>query len=186
MLDHLWLVAVFAVSQWIAAPVIAQTPSPYAGEQARAIKALSAEETSDYLAGKGLGLARAAELNGYPGPMHVLELAEALGLTTEQRARTQSLFEAMRAQAIAAGRALIEEERALDAAFRGRAIDMEVLAAALARIGQRQAEVRRVHLAAHIAQIEILRAEQIGRYNELRGYAGGDSKSHSGQGHRAH
>ena len=144
---------------------LAQPASPYAGQQQRAIKALADEEVSDYLAGRGMGLARAAELNGYPGPMHVLELAEPLALSAEQRTRTQRLFESMRADAIAVGRALVDEERTL------------------ARIGQRQAEVRRVHLAAHLAQVEILTPEQVRRYAELRGYDGSQPASPSGHGH---
>jgi hypothetical protein len=43
--------------------------SPYAGMQTRPIKALSAEQVADLKAGRGMGLAMAAELNGYPGPL---------------------------------------------------------------------------------------------------------------------
>ena len=35
----------------------------------------------------GMGLALAAELNGYPGPAHVIELAKSLGLSEPQRAK---------------------------------------------------------------------------------------------------
>ena len=66
--------------------------SPYVGQESRGIKALSPEDVDAYLAGKGMGLAKAAELNGYPGPAHVLELASQLSLTSDQRARTQALF----------------------------------------------------------------------------------------------
>jgi len=55
--------------------------SPYEGMQARPIKALSAEQIADLRAGRGMSLALAAELNGYPGPRHILELGEQLGLT---------------------------------------------------------------------------------------------------------
>jgi hypothetical protein len=44
----------------------AQSQSPYVGQEFREIKALSPQEISDYLSGKGMGLAKAAELNGYP------------------------------------------------------------------------------------------------------------------------
>lgn len=168
---------------FVVASALAQAPSPYAGDERREIKALSDEDVSAYLAGKGMGLARAAELNGYPGPMHVLDLAEPLALTAEQRARTQRLFESMRAEAIAAGRALVDEERALDALFRGRTADAEKLSATLTRIGQRQAEVRRVHLAAHLAQAEILTSEQVRRYATLRGYESSQPASPAGHGH---
>src|SRR5687768_9587041 len=61
------------------------TASPYAGEEARDIKALSPEEIEGYQKGAGLGYAKPAELNSYPGPLHALEMAERLGLSEEQR-----------------------------------------------------------------------------------------------------
>jgi hypothetical protein len=60
----------------------------YAGQQKREIKALSEAEVSAYLDGRGMGLAKAAELNGYPGPAHVLDLAEKLQLTPQQQGTT--------------------------------------------------------------------------------------------------
>ncbi len=79
----------------------------YQGQETREIKALSADEVNAYLQGKGMGLAKAAELNGYPGPAHVLELATDLGLTAEQRSRTEALFASMSKEAIALGTELI-------------------------------------------------------------------------------
>ena len=45
---------------------------------------------ADLRAGRGMGLALAAELNGYPGPAHVLELADKLDLarSTENECST--------------------------------------------------------------------------------------------------
>jgi len=54
---------------------------PYAGQNARDIKALSAAEVAQYLAGDGMGYTKSAELNGFPGPLHALELADKLHLT---------------------------------------------------------------------------------------------------------
>src|SRR5262245_36186825 len=71
--------------------------TPYAGLQDRQIKALSDQQIADLRAGRGMGLALAAELNGYPGPLHVLELADALQLSEPQRTETKRLFEAMKA-----------------------------------------------------------------------------------------
>jgi hypothetical protein len=45
-----------------------QAHQPYAGLEARAIKALSEQQIADLEAGRGMGMALAAELNGYPGP----------------------------------------------------------------------------------------------------------------------
>jgi hypothetical protein len=63
-----------------------QAPSPYAGQEGRPIKALSETEMRDLAEGRGMGLAKAAELNSYPGPLHVLELADRLELSEAQRA----------------------------------------------------------------------------------------------------
>lgn len=163
----------------------APAAAPYAGQQAREIKALSPEEVNAYLAGKGMGLAKAAELNGYPGPAHVLELASQLALTPEQRAKTQALFASMEAKATALGQALVEEERKLDRLFASKAISPELLASSLSEIGSLQAKVRGAHLEAHLAQAQILMPEQISRYAELRGYGG--SATHTGHaGHQKH
>ena len=80
-------VCLAAAMMLAAAPSLAQVPQPYAGLQNRPLKALSDEQLADLKAGRGMGLALAGELNGYPGPKHVLELAKELNLTDAQRAR---------------------------------------------------------------------------------------------------
>jgi hypothetical protein len=95
---------------------------PYAGLQARLIKALSDEQVSDLKAGRGMGLALVAELNGYPGPSHVLELADKLALSADQRAKVQRLFDSMKAEALPIGAKLIEQETELDRLFASRSI----------------------------------------------------------------
>ena len=92
----------FSTSVLAAPPV-----SAYAGQEARDIKAVSMEEISAYLSGKGMGLAKAAELNGYAGPAHVLELAQDLALTPAQRARTEALLATMTAKAVLLGQTLV-------------------------------------------------------------------------------
>ena len=98
-----------------AAPVFGQAHdhaahSPYAGMQDREVKALSPEETQGLLAGEGLGFALAAELNGLPGPRHVLELAEALDLSEEQRHLVEEIRERMSAGARELGRSVVDAE----------------------------------------------------------------------------
>jgi Spy/CpxP family protein refolding chaperone len=149
---------------------LAQSQSPYVGQEFREIKALSPQEISDYLSGKGMGLAKAAELNGYPGPAHVLELATQLDLTPEQKSKTQELFKIMQGRAIPLGRELVEEERTLDRLFASHSATAEALNSSLARIGKLQAQVRQVHLDTHLVQTALLTPEQINRYNHLRGY----------------
>src|SRR5262249_36254588 len=102
----------------------AQTPAtqPYAGLQIREIKALSDEEITDLKAGRGMGLALAAELNGYPGPRHVLELAEQLELSEPQRAGIGQLFDSMKAESVPIGEKLLAAERDLNRQFVERTI----------------------------------------------------------------
>src|SRR4051794_16460011 len=45
-----------------------KTASPYAGQQARSIKALSEDDVASLRNGDGMSMAKAAELNSYPGP----------------------------------------------------------------------------------------------------------------------
>src|SRR5438309_7495936 len=92
----------------------ANAQTPYAGMQTRPIKALSEQQVADLGAGRGMGLALAAELNGYPGPSHVLELADKLDLSAAQRASVQKLFDSMKAEAVPLGAKLIEQEADLD------------------------------------------------------------------------
>jgi len=93
----------------LAVSATADSQSPYVGQESRAIKALSPQEISDYLSGKGMGLAKAAELNGYPGPAHVLELAAQLDLTPEQKIKTEVLFKKMEARAILSARSWLRK-----------------------------------------------------------------------------
>lgn len=137
----------------------------------RAVKALSDEQIADLEAGRGMGLALAAELNSYPGPVHVLGLAGELALTPEQRARTKELLDGMKAETIPIGRRIIALEGDLDLIFAERKITVETLAAATARISSAQGELRAAHLRYHIDMAPLLSSEQVARYIELRGYA---------------
>jgi Spy/CpxP family protein refolding chaperone len=117
-----------------------------------------------------MGLALAAELNGYPGPMHVLELKDQLQLTGDQRQRFQQLYEGMKAEAIAVGETLIANEQALDQQFVDGKMTPDALAALTARIGDTQGKLRAVHLKYHLTTADVLTATQRQRYAELRGY----------------
>jgi Spy/CpxP family protein refolding chaperone len=144
--------------------------APYASFQQREVKALSAQQIADLRAGRGMGLALAGELNGYPGPLHVIELAESLQLTAAQRQRVQQLFEAMKTEAVSVGEQLIAQENALDRAFAERKIDPDSLIRLTSQIGETQGKLRAVHLKYHLTTAELLTAEQRDRYARLRGY----------------
>ncbi len=152
--------------------------SPYAGQEKRVVTSLSEGDIAALKAGAGWGLAKPAELNGYPGPLHVLEMAERIGLTAEQRAKVQSLYEQMKARAIPAGERYIAAEQALDDAFRSGSIDKSMLADRLAAAEAAKATLRAVHLEAHLETVPLLSAEQRRNYRALRGYHGNAGHGH--------
>lgn len=161
---------------------------PYAEATQRQIKALSAEQIAGLRAGRGMGYAMPAELNGYPGPMHVLEHADALKLTAEQLQRTQTLFAQMKADAIPLGERLVREEAALDALFAGRTANRDAVAAATAAIAATSGRLRAVHLNYHLDMMQVLTPEQVAAYGRLRGYGDADGergavRHHHGHGH---
>jgi hypothetical protein len=159
-----------------ASPALAQhqhpqaSSTPYAGLDKRGIKALSEQQIADLRAGRGMGLALAAELNGYPGPIHVLELADRLRLSDQQQTRIRELTEAMKAETIPLGGRLIDQEAELDGLFAKREVTPANLAAATDAIGRTQGALRAAHLKYHLTTAALLTEEQIQRYDELRGY----------------
>jgi len=144
---------------------------PYAGQQTRAIKALSDQEVSDYVEGRGMGSSKAAELNHYPGPAHVLADSSRLQLTDRQKAETQSVFDAMSAVAKRSGAAIVAKEAELDALYASGQAAPGAIKDLVTELARLQAEFRYAHLSAHLAMRTILTPEQISRYDEMRGYA---------------
>jgi hypothetical protein len=173
------LLIAFSVAAATAA-VSAQT-SPYAGQQDRPIKALSTADVNDLMTGQGLGLAKAAELNGYPGPAHVLEHAAVLALSEQQRRATEALMHSHKSRARSLGAELVTAQRRLDEAFARKAIDPALLARLTAEIGSKQAQLREVHLRTHLDQTALLTSEQVRRYAELRGYTAMPAAGHEQQ-----
>lgn len=147
------------------------THTPYAGLQNRPIKSLSPADIQELQRGGGWGLALPAELNGMPGPAHLLELQAQIPLSPEQVAKTQTMFNEMQAQAIPAGARLIAAEAALEAAFASGEVSDTVLRQRLAEAEAARTELRFIHLSQHTKTTAFLRPEQIQRYNILRGYA---------------
>ena len=141
-----------------------------AGQEEREIKSLSTEEIESYLSGDGMGLAKAAELNHYPGPRHVLDWAEKLRLAEKQLARTKEIYQAMHQEAVALGKLIVEKERMLNGLFVDRKIDKTQLDSLVSEIAKFQGNLRATHLTAHLQMKEVLSPEQIAAYDAIRGY----------------
>lgn len=170
--------ACVAAAVLVSAPVSAQQPhdhatSPYADFGAREIKALSEVDVQALLDGEGMQMALPAELNGYPGPRHVLELADSLALSPEQRASTERIMAGMLSEARALGARIVEAERDLDRSFADATITDAALRSALDDLASLRADLRAAHLSAHLAMKEVLTLHQVHRYDELRGYGSG-------------
>ncbi|MEO1076204.1 MAG: hypothetical protein AAFX41_09600, partial [Bacteroidota bacterium] len=136
----------------------------------RRITALADREIEGYLAGRGMGLAIPAERNHFPGPLHVLELRDTLGLSPEQQAYAEQLRQEVVEEAPRLGAAYIAAERALDSLF----VHQVATEASVRRQARAVADVlgdlRALHLVAHVAMRDTLRPDQIALYDDLRGY----------------
>ena len=144
---------------------------PYAVQDSRDIAALSPQRMADLLAGEGAGYALAAELNRYPGPRHVLDLAEELALSGGQRRRVTDIRAEMRDDAVRLGRHLVALEGRLDDSFESGAATADRIAQLTAAISEVEGRLRAVHLVAHVATRAVLTEHQIAIYDQLRGYS---------------
>lgn len=175
----------FAFTLFLSACAPDAASSPYVGQETREIKALGPEEVEGLLTGEGLGYALAAELNGLPGPRHVLDAAAELGLDAGQRSRIQAIFDDMNAEAVRLGTELVAGERDLDRLLAGGDATPEAVAEATTALGRLEGRLRAVHLHAHLATTPLLTEHQRARYWEIRGYAAGAADG-GGQDHTAH
>lgn len=154
--------------------------SPYAGQEARGIKSLSQDDIEGLLAGAGTpfgGMAKPAELNGYPGPRHVLDAIEAgeFEVTDEQQTQIQNLYDEMKAQAITLGEQIVAIEQKIDDDFTNKTVTEERLRSNISESARLYEQLRFVHLKYHLSMVDILTPEQVTKYNTLRGYIGDEN-----------
>lgn len=159
--------------------------SKYVREETRIIKSLSPDDIAELKRGGGWGLAKAAELNGVPGPAHLLEMKEEIPLDAAQVSAITNIFRLMKTQAIEQGERLIALEQDLENHFQNRTITDAILRTSLANIAKARQDLRYIHLATHLKTPEILSEVQIEKYNELRGYSNPDPCANVPEGHNA-
>jgi len=172
------LIVGFLCGAVYAAPLWAQhehAESPYAGEQTSEIPSLTVQELAGLRGGEGMGMARPAELNHYPGPKHVLELADDLHLSQEQRNEVERIRSTMQSSAIRIGEQIIEAEASLNRRFAHGHIDESTLGDLTKQVAALYGELRFVHLAAHLSTRAVLTADQVAAYDRLRGYESGSA-----------
>ena len=171
----------------ISCSIIANTQhqSNYVGQEYREIKSLSNDDISELLNGAGWGLAKPAELNGVPGPKHILEMPEKIDLTKAQTDAINNVFNKMLNEAIPLGKEYVEAERKLDQMFKSRKVNYQTLQSQLTRIASIRSKLRFVHLSKHLDTLEILSEEQVKLYNKLRGYSSSNICDSIPEGHDA-
>lgn len=148
----------------------APPPSPYVSQADSPVRGLTAQEVADLQNGAGAGYARTAELNGHPGPRHVLELRRELGLSPAVAERVQAEADRMSVRARQIGQEIVRREADLSAAFARGGLAKDDLARRTRELALLYADYRAVHLEAHLAITPLLTKEQIAKYNLLRGY----------------
>lgn len=148
--------------------------SPYAGVATAEGTALTADEIRQLRNGEGMGLSLAAELNHYPGPKHVLELADSLSLDPTQLTEIEAIREVTLAEAVRKGEEIITVEAHLAEAFRtGTASAVEV-GRMTQRLGTLRGQLQAIHLVAHLETRLRLTDTQVQMYDQLRGYRAPD------------
>lgn len=162
--------------------------SLYSGQESRGIKALSRDDIEGLLAGSGTpfnGMAKSAELNGYPGPRHVLDAHSAgeFDLSNEQREQIEALYEEMRSEAIKLGTQIIAIEKDIDNRFAGKTMTNEILQDKVTENAELYGMLRVVHLKTHLSMVDVLSLQQVDQYNKLRGYTSGTPCDNIPEGH---
>lgn len=179
------ILVVFATAVLLAPrTAAAETSQPYAGQENRNIKALSPSDVEGLKKGNGMGFAKSAELNHYPGPLHSLENRTALNLTDSQLTAIIAAQTRMRNRAIALGEKVIEGERSLDELFATGRATADGIRQISVEVGRLRGELRATHLEAHLDVKNILTKHQTTMYDSLRGYTNG--QDHNGQSHGGH
>lgn len=145
-------------------------PNPYAGTSA----GLSDAQRAQYLNGEGMGFAKPAEMNHYPGPRHVLQNAERIKLTSAQLAATQKLFAGVQQKAKELGKQIVDREDELVRIFSSQTANQTRVEELTAEIGKLQGELRAAHLTAHLQERSLLSPEQVRVYDEARDYIPGE------------
>jgi Spy/CpxP family protein refolding chaperone len=135
--------------------------------------------------GRGFGMAFVADQNGYPGPLHVLELKDRLKLTAEQEAKAQTMLTAMFAESRPKSARLLDAEAKLRQLFASGQADEAAVRTAATAVETARTEVRLVHLMFHLKTRDLLSDEQRRLYHEARWGAHRPMGPHGGGPHGA-
>jgi hypothetical protein len=166
--------SLFAQSSLHSGHVANNTTSEYMGQEDRKIKSLSYEDIESLQTGTGDafgGMAKLAELNGYPGPRHVLDLANELKLSDEQKKNITTIYDDMKMKAIELGQKIVNIERIANEEFVNKSITDAQMKQLILKSSEIYGQLRYTHLNTHLKMLDSLTPGQIALYNNLRGYS---------------
>ena len=164
----------FAQSSLHSGHIANNTTSKYIGQEGRIIKSLSPADIESLQTGTGDafgGMAKLAELNGYPGPRHVLDLTHELKLSDDQRKNITTIYDDMKEKAIELGQKIVNIERIANEEFANKSITDTQMKQLILKSSEIYGHLRYTHLNTHLRMLDILTPEQITLYNNLRGYS---------------
>jgi Spy/CpxP family protein refolding chaperone len=144
--------------------------SQYADQKQSHIPSITMDEFEQIQSGDGMGLAKPAELNHYPGPKHVLQLADSLGISEEQRLKIEAIRQNMADKAVALGMDYLHAEHELNELFSNEKATEKNVVEMTRKVEEKRAALRLAHLLAHVQTRSALTQEQIDEYDRLRGY----------------
>ncbi len=173
----------FTCTFLVSGEALSESVSKYSGQQAREIKSLSQADIKELKRGGGWGLAKPAELNGLPGPSHVLEMKDDLHLDEKQISEITDIFNRMNSRAVYISKKFIKAEQHLDYLFKTERMNETKLLDVLKISSKARQELRYIHLAAHLKTSRLLSGDQIQSYNSARGYIGSEKCKITPKGH---
>jgi Spy/CpxP family protein refolding chaperone len=160
------LAAVF--SSLVAGLLFAPAAAPPAAPAQASHHACLEEERRAIELGEGFGMALVADRNGYPGPRHILDLKEELELSPVQVRDLEQLFDRMQARARALGKDWLAKESEIEQLLAAGPPDDAALRRLLAESAALRADLRWVHLSAHLEARSLLTPEQRHAYHAAR------------------
>lgn len=163
-------ISMFAIASASALAQYPHTTSPHAHAQSGEVPSLTPDEVRALRNGDGMGLARAAELNHFPGPKHLLDLRAELKLSHVQIEQVEAIHRKMKTRAIAKGEDILQAEIRLANLFASGSPAPTQVNRATEHLGVLRGQLRAIHLLAHIESARELAPGQIKAYNRLRGY----------------
>lgn len=159
----------------LAVPVHSPLAAPPAQAAQAAHHACLEEERQAIERGQGFGMALVADRNGFPGPRHILDMKDELKLSADQVRDVQQLFDKMHNRAVELGNELLAKEAELDRLFAQGVSGEASVRHLLTESALLRAELRWVHIFAHLEARDLLTPEQRRAYHAAR-YASGEHK----------